>query len=317
MDFKKKLNSLKSQGCFRSLKDIDTIIENYGTTPFVNLSSNDYLSLGSRNDLRDSFLKSLNGENLRMTASSSRLLTGNTDAYIQLENTLCRLYGSEAALVTGSGYHANTGILPALSDDKTLILADKLIHASLIDGIKLSTCKSIRYRHKDYSHLERLIKTHYEEYETIIIVTESVFSMDGDEADIKTLVELRRQYPKILLYIDAAHAVGVRGETGVGCCDEYGCLADVDILVGTFGKALASTGAYIICKRDICELLVNQMRPFIFTTALPPINLSWSNFILENLKSFHKERNHLGALSALLHEEIGRASCRERVLRLV
>lgn len=128
------------------------------------------------------------------------------------------LFGTEAALVFNCGYHANTGILPAVCDTKTLILADKLIHASLIDGIRLSDAKCIRYRHNEYSQLERLVETYHKEYEQVIIVTESIFSMDGDEADLPRLVKLKRKYPNVLLYLDEAHAVGVRGNRRTGMC---------------------------------------------------------------------------------------------------
>ena len=136
-----------------------------------------------------------------------------------------------------SGYHANTGILPAVSNTHTLILADKLVHASLIDGIRLSAAKCIRYRHNEYNQLERLLQVNHSEYERIIVVTESIFSMDGDEADLRELVRLKKQYPNVLLYVDEAHAFGVRGQRGLGCAEEQDCINDIDFLVGTFGKA--------------------------------------------------------------------------------
>ncbi|MEG0455201.1 MAG: aminotransferase class I/II-fold pyridoxal phosphate-dependent enzyme, partial [Bacteroides sp.] len=182
----------------------------------LNLSSNDYLGLASNEELRREFLQTLTPENFLPASSSSRLLTGNFTAYRRLENELADLFGTEAALTFNCGYHANTGILPVVSNAQTLILADKLIHASLIDGIKLSVAKAIRYRHNDYAQLERLIQENHEKYERIIIVTESIFSMDGDEADLTTLVRLKRTYASVLLYVDEAHAFGVRGLRGLG-----------------------------------------------------------------------------------------------------
>ncbi|MEG1403121.1 8-amino-7-oxononanoate synthase [Bacteroides sp.] len=270
----------------------------------LNLSSNDYLGLASNEELRREFLQTLTPENFLPASSSSRLLTGNFTAYRQLENELASLFGTEAALTFNCGYHANTGILPVVSNAQTLILADKLIHASLIDGIKLSMAKSIRYRHNDYAQLERLIQENHEKYERIIIVTESIFSMDGDEADLAALVRLKRTYASVLLYVDEAHAFGVRGLRGLGCAEEQGCIADIDFLVGTFGKALASSGAYIVCSQVIREYLINKMRPFIFTTALPPINVEWTLFLLKRLPAWGALRQQLSQISDRLREAL-------------
>ncbi|MEG2332126.1 MAG: 8-amino-7-oxononanoate synthase [Bacteroides sp.] len=270
----------------------------------LNLSSNDYLGLASNEELRREFLQTLTPENFLPASSSSRLLTGNFTAYRRLENELADLFGTETALTFNCGYHANTGILPVVSNAQTLILADKLIHASLIDGIKLSVAKAIRYRHNDYAQLERLIEENHEKYERIIIVTESIFSMDGDEADLTTLVRLKRTYASVLLYVDEAHAFGVRGLRGLGCAEEQGCIADIDFLVGTFGKALASSGAYIVCSQVIREYLINKMRPFIFTTALPPINVEWTLFLLKRLPAWGALRQQLSQISDRLREAL-------------
>ena len=263
----------------------------------VNLSSNDYLGLANNISLRKEFLKTITPETFLPTSSSSRLLTGNFTDYQELEQQLAAMFGTESALIFNSGYHANTGILPADSNAQTLILADKLVHASLIDGIRLSSAKCIRYRHNDLSQLQRLISENHNAYEQIIIVTESIFSMDGDEADLHALVQLKKSYSNILLYVDEAHAFGVRGDNGLGCAEEQNCINDIDFLVGTFGKAIASAGAYIACRQVIREYLINKMRTFIFTTALPPINIQWTSWILEQLPSLQEKRTHLLRIS--------------------
>ena len=263
----------------------------------VNLSSNDYLGLANNISLRKEFLKTITPETFLPTSSSSRLLTGNFTDYQELEQQLAAMFGTESALIFNSGYHANTGILPAVSNAQTLILADKLVHASLIDGIRLSSAKCIRYRHNDLSQLQRLISENHNAYEQIIIVTESIFSMDGDEADLHALVQLKKSYFNILLYVDEAHAFGVRGDNGLGCAEEQNCINDIDFLVGTFGKAIASAGAYIACRQVIREYLINKMRTFIFTTALPPINIQWTSWILEQLPSLQEKRTHLLRIS--------------------
>lgn len=266
----------------------------------LNLSSNDYLGLAVHMPLRTEFMHSLSPETFLPSSSSSRLLTGNFDIYTRLEEVLARMFKKESALVFNSGYHMNTGILPAMSDARTLILADKLVHASIIDGIRLSAARCIRYRHNHYEQLEQLLASHHAGYDKIIIVTESIFSMDGDEADLRRLVTLKRQYNNVLLYVDEAHGVGVRGAHGLGCAEEQDCVADIDFLCGTFGKALASVGGYIVCSRTIRDYLVNKMRTLIFTTALPPVNLMWTLFVLEHLDSFNIQRQQLQQISSLL-----------------
>jgi 8-amino-7-oxononanoate synthase len=270
----------------------------------LNLSSNDYLGLASDLSLRRAFLERLTPESFLPSSSSSRLLTGNFEANREVEELLCRLYGTESSLVFNSGYHMNTGILPAVCDSRTLILADRLVHASLIDGIRLSTAEHLRYRHNDYEQLESILCKRHADYGRIIIVTESIFSMDGDEADLRRLVALKRTYPGVMLYVDEAHAVGVRGGRGLGCADEQGCVAGIDFLTGTFGKALASAGGYIVCRRVIRDYLVNRMRTLIFTTALPPVNLMWTHFVLERLDGFAAGRDHLKRISLRLREQL-------------
>lgn len=275
-----------------------------GEKRMLNLSSNDYLGLATDRSLREEFLQTLNVENALFSSSSSRLLTGNYCVYSELEELLCRMFDSESALVFNSGYHMNTGILPAVCDSHTLILADKLVHASIIDGIRLSGSKYYRYRHADYEHLEKLLEMHSQSFEKVIIVTESIFSMDGDVTDLRRLVRLKRIYPNVLLYVDEAHAVGVRGERGLGCAEEQECISDIDFLTGTFGKALASVGGYIVCRKIVRDYLVNKMRTLIFTTALPPVSLMWTKFILEKLDRFADKRNTLKENSFLLKQQL-------------
>ena len=202
-DYNDILEKLRASSNLRSLPDIvhrGKWIEKEGQT-MLNLSSNDYLGLSYRQDLRDEFIEQLQESGLPFSSSSSRLLTGNFMVYTELEE-----------LMANRGYHANTGILPALTDKQSLILADKLVHASIIDGILLSGAPYQRYRHNDYEHLEQLLAKYVHAYEQIIIVTESIFSMDGDIADLGRLVSLKKRYPNIWLYVDEAHAIGVRGK---------------------------------------------------------------------------------------------------------
>ena len=297
-----ELQTLKEKKNYRSLPPLihegrDVLLNGQR---MLNLSSNDYLGLSNDISLRKEFLKTLTPETFLPTSSSSRLLTGNFSDYQKLEQQLATMFGTESALIFNSGYHANTGILPAICNTHTLILADKLVHASLIDGIKLSSAKCIRYRHNDISQLQRLIAENHNAYEQLIIVTESIFSMDGDEADLPALIQLKKSYSNVLLYVDEAHAFGVRGKKGLGCAEEQDCINDIDFLVGTFGQAIASAGAYIVCRQLIREYLINKMRTFIFTTALPPINIQWTSWMLERLSALQHKRAHLLQISEKL-----------------
>lgn len=270
----------------------------------LNLSSNDYLGLADNVALKSEFLQTLDPQTCRFSSTSSRLLTGNYPAYNRLEKRLAQLYGAESALVFNSGYHANSGILPAVTDSRSLILADKLVHASIVDGIGLSKARCIRYRHNNYEQLERLVAENADQYERIFIVTESIFSMDGDESDLPRLVSLKRQYPQVCLYLDEAHAFGVRGQLGLGCAEEQGVVGDINFLVGTFGKAAASMGAFVICSETMKQYLVNTMRPLIFTTALPPVNLEWTLFIVNKICNMQKRREHLAQIGRRVREAL-------------
>lgn len=301
-DYAQVLNTLEAAGNLRRLPEVrhqGKWIEKEGKK-MLNLSSNDYLGLASRIDLRDSFLARLQETDLPLSSSSSRLLTGNFSIYEELEQHMCKAFGREATLLFNSGYHANTGILPALADKRTLILADKLVHASIIDGILLSGAPFQRYKHNNYEHLEQLLSKTSGQYEQTIIVTESIFSMDGDIADLQQLVRLKKNYPDVMLYVDEAHAIGVRGKNGLGIAEEQNCIGDIDFLVGTFGKALASMGAYLLCSKTIREYLVNTMRPLIFSTALPPAQIAWTCFLFDRLPEFTAERQQLSQTSRLL-----------------
>lgn len=290
------LEGLRRGACLRALP----------STPkgLVNLSSNDYLGLLEDEALRESFYAQLHGEARLLSAASSRLLTGSTEEARLLETELARAYGTEAALVFGSGYHANTGILQAVAGPKTLVLADKLIHASMIDGIRLAGCDYVRFRHNDLGHARVLLERRAADYDEVMLMTESVFSMDGDRTDLKALTALKADFPNLILYLDEAHGVGVFGPNGLGCAEAEDVLGDIDILVGTLGKALSSTGAYVVCRADLRDILVNRMRPFIFTTALPPVNLAWTRFVLAALPAMAARRERLQSMGRRLADTV-------------
>ena len=279
--YQDELEKLNQTGNLRYLKQIDE-------SQFkLNLSSNDYMGIAKLG-------LSLPAET-GMGSGSSRLLTGNFQAYQALEDELEKQFGAPA-LFFNSGYHANIGILPALAQKGDLILSDKLNHASIIDGIKLSDADYHRYKHLDAQHLTRLLKKYRSNYKRVFIVSESIFSMDGDIADLHELIKIKTKY-ECFLYVDEAHALGTRGEKGLGIAEEQNCLSQIDLLVGTFGKAMNSVGAYLICNAIIKDYLINKMRSLIFTTALPPISIAWNLQILKQSLGMQKERLHLQELS--------------------
>lgn len=305
-DYNDILEKLRASGNLRSLPDIvhrGKWIEKEGQT-MLNLSSNDYLGLSVPAGSAGRVYRTVAGKRPAVLFFFIPVTDWEFQVYTELEELMANRFGREAALLFNSGYHANTGILPALTDKQSLILADKLVHASIIDGILLSGAPYQRYRHNDYEHLEQLLAKYVHAYEQIIIVTESIFSMDGDIADLGRLVSLKKRYPNVWLYVDEAHAIGVRGENGLGVAEEQDCIRDIDLLVGTFGKALGSMGAYLLCSQTVREYLINTMRPLIFSTALPPAQIAWTKFLFERLPSFTDERHRLAVTSHLLSEAL-------------
>ncbi|MDD2961346.1 MAG: aminotransferase class I/II-fold pyridoxal phosphate-dependent enzyme [Muribaculaceae bacterium] len=290
-----KLKELKLSGNYRRIKTPAEINE---LSSKIDLSSNDYLGLSQNTNLVKEFLDSNNC--WEFSSVASRLLSLKQKEFYGLENTLSSLYGKEA-IIFNSGYHANTGIISSLGSSKTLFIADKLIHASIIDGLFLSNSIFKRFRHNDYNHLESIIEQEINNYETIIIISESIFSMDGDCCDLERLVNIKKKHNNILLYIDEAHAFGVRGNKGLGLCEEKNKIEDIDFIIGTLGKAAASCGAFVITSTKFKEYLINNARSLIFSTAIPPINCAWSNFIINKIVNMKQERHNLQLISQMLY----------------
>lgn len=265
------------------------------TLGLFDLCSNDYLGINSNGKLYEEFLENYN-HNYAFSAVSSRLLSKTLTQHVKLEQLISHSYQTESALVFNSGYHANVGILSVLPGNNDLIIADKLIHASVIDGAKLSNADFIRYKHLEYNHLEQILCKYRNNHENVFIVTESIFSMDGDVADLAQLIEIKERH-KCFLYVDEAHALGVYGNRGLGYAEELNLISKVDFIVAPMGKAMASVGAFVTCKQIFKEYLINHSRSFIFSTALPPINIAWSIFIFEKIQQMNYERNHLKRLS--------------------
>lgn len=294
------LQELAKEGNLRTLPDVRTegIYIYHGSRRYLNLSSNDYLGIAAGWYHKD-FMRNVCGdEQFLLSNPSSRLVTGNSGGYVELEESIGDLYG-RSALVLSSGYLVNSGVLPAITGKDDVILADKYVHASIIDGLRLSQAQWHRYSHNDMDHLESLVKKFSGQARNIYIATESIFSMDGHEAPLKDIIRLKGRYG-CKIYLDEAHAFGVRSADGRGVAAETGLAEEVDIIVATLGKAAASQGAFVATDAVTRELLVNKMRPLIFSTALPPVSLMWSKYVVSLLPQLQKEREALRGLEKIL-----------------
>ena len=294
MDIESTLSALRESGNLRRVP------ADSRASAAVDLSGNDYLGLAVRDDLRREFMAEACERGYAMSASASRLLASHQSEFDALERCIAQAY-RRPALLFNSGYHANTGMIAALTADKrTLVVADRLVHASIIDGIRLGGAPMERFRHNDYGHLRRILAAKAKDYAGVLIVAESIYSMDGDRADLEKLLELKRLYPNVMLYVDEAHAFGVLGPKGLGVSAGCSDPSQVDIIVGTFGKAVASMGAFAITSRDMHDYLVNTSRSFIFSTALPPMSAAWTRFTLGYLIRKDNRRQHLQRLGEQL-----------------
>jgi 8-amino-7-oxononanoate synthase len=266
--FKQELSQLEKQHLLRRLM----IVESYDG-PRITVSgrnlllmcSNDYLGLSGHLALGEAAAKTM--EHYGFGSGASRLISGTSPLHAELEKKIAAFKGTESALLFSSGYSANTGILPAIAGEGDVVLSDSLNHASIIDGCRLSRANVIVYPHKDAERAERALKKNRNAKRTLI-VTDGVFSMDGDIAPLPELVMLAEKYGAILM-VDDAHATGVLGKTGAGTAEHFGLAGRVHIQMGTLGKALGSFGAYAAGNRDVIDYLMNRARSFMYSTALP------------------------------------------------
>ena len=294
MDFyAQEIAKLKEKDNFRQVHNIEEKVGRYLTIDgksLLNFSSNDYLNLSTDKNLIQDFLSKYSSNNeFIFSSTSSRLLTGTSSYYKRLENNLAKMFNKDACLLFNTGYQCNLGVVSSLVNRDDVIFSDKLNHASIIDGMRLSGTQFYRYKHFDYENLEDLLKKHRSNYKKAIIISESVFSMDGDIADIKKLVELKKKYDCYLM-IDEAHAFGIYGENLSGISERDGVLEDVDIITATLGKSFASMGAFCVSSKTIIDYLINKANSFIFSTALPSVNVMWSNYLIEEKFAYAKEK---------------------------
>jgi 8-amino-7-oxononanoate synthase len=293
---KEDLESLREKSLFRTL----------GHVSGVNLCSNDYLGLANDPRLKESVRAAVDGAAV-VGATGSRLLSGNSREWQQLETDFAHFLGCEAALYFGSGYAANVGLLSCILRPGDFVFSDALNHASLIDGIRLSGATKIIYPHRDLESLERGLRENHDAPGAKVIVTESVFSMEGDVAAVGSLARLAGQYGAELV-VDEAHAIGVCGPSGRGVVAEHGCGDDVLALVCTCGKALASAGAFVCGSRTLIDYLVNHARTLVFSTAMPPYMAGQIRAAVELARHADEKRAHLKGIADALRTALRAAA---------
>ncbi len=269
-----ELNKLDSAGLLRSLRKVDSpqgpMVTLESGESLINFSSNDYLGLAASPELQAAFRRNI--DEFGVGSGASRLVCGNLTPHTELETRLAKFKGTEAAIAFSSGFATAMGIIPALCGKDDIIILDKLCHASLIDGAKLSGATLRVFPHNDLSKLEQHLQWAEKKIETsgrILVITESVFSMDGDRAPLREIVELKNQYNALLL-VDEAHAFGIMGKKGRGLAAELGVDKQVDFQMGTFSKALGLSGGYVCASREFISLFINKARSLIYSTAPSP-----------------------------------------------
>jgi 8-amino-7-oxononanoate synthase len=290
--FEEQLAALHADSLHRQLREIESAQGaevDLGGKHLINFSSNDYLGLANDPRLRDAAIATI--EEFGVGAGASRLVSGTLSPHLRLERALAKWKGTEAALCFSSGYAAALGTLPALVSRKDVILLDKLCHASLIDGARLSGAILRVFPHNHLKKLESQLQWAQRQHPKarVLIVTESVFSMDGDRAPLGELFELKRRFNAILL-LDEAHAIGVLGANGRGLAAEEGLAHDIDVQMGTLSKALGVSGGYICGSRELIDWLINRARAFIFSTAQPPALAGAALAAVEFLDSAEAEK---------------------------
>ncbi|MHC4623852.1 MAG: aminotransferase class I/II-fold pyridoxal phosphate-dependent enzyme [Planctomycetota bacterium] len=281
----KKANLLREPVCIESAQHTTVRIDGLEKVLFC---SNNYLGLANHPKILEAVRHAI--EKYGHGAGASRLISGTMRPHLELEGEFAKLLRKEAALVFPSGWTANEAVIKTLPSKGDLLLLDKLDHASIIDAARSSDADFRTYRRDNLNRLEKYLAD--SSFARKFIISESIFSMDGDAADLRALVELKNKYDAFLI-VDEAHALGCRGKTGAGLAEERGVLEDVDILVGTLSKALASAGGVVAAKKVVVDCLVNRARSFIYTTAPTVANCAAALAAVKLLKSEPARRDRL------------------------
>ena len=305
---KTKIQGLKDDGVYRELPvnygPCDNVI-NLNGKEVVNLSSNNYLGLANHKRVKQAAIDAV--EKYGAGAGAVRTIVGNYDLIGKLEEKLAEFKHEEAVMCFQSGLNCNIGVIQAIVDKGDLIISDELNHASIIDGVRLSKADKAIFKHSDVDHLETILKEKRKDYNNVLIITDGVFSMDGDLAKLPEIVELAEKYDA-MTYVDDAHGSGVLGESGRGTVDHFKLHGRVDFIICTLSKAIGVVGGYVASKKEAKTWLSHRARPLLFSTALPPaataaalesVNMlmeseEYTDKLWDNAKYFKKELAKLG-----------------------
>jgi len=271
-----------------------------GRRKVLMFGSNDYLDLITHPKVKESAVEAL--KKYGSGCSGSRLLNGTLDLHVKLEAELAAFVHKESAIIFGTGFQANYATLSALTEKGDVMICDHNLHASLVEGALRSPARTMRFRHNDMDHFERCLENCPPE-DKIFIVSEGVFSMEGDIADLRGILSLAKPYGA-RTYVDEAHGIGVLGPTGAGAAEHLGVLDDVDIVMGTFSKSLASVGGFIAAERAVVDYLKHTARPFVFSASLPAASTAAVGAALQIMKKEPERRLHLLRIAQLLRDEL-------------
>ncbi|MFJ8247202.1 8-amino-7-oxononanoate synthase [Peribacillus asahii] len=281
-----ELQQIREQGLFRTLRRMDaasdpeTVLEGKKILLF---SSNNYLGLANDSRMKEKAIEAIN--QFGTGSGGSRLTTGNLSLHEQLERDIASFKGKEASLVFSSGFLANVGIISTLMKKGDVILSDSLNHASIIDGCRLSKADTVIYNHVDMNDLEKKLQS-VTSYQRRLIVTDGVFSMDGNIAPLPAIVSLAKKYGAMVM-VDDAHSTGILGKTGAGTAEHFGLTHQIDLLMGTLSKSIGAEGGYVAASQSLIQYLRNKARTFIFQTALSPSVVAAS---IEGIRIIREER---------------------------
>ncbi|MGA3096709.1 MAG: pyridoxal phosphate-dependent aminotransferase family protein [Bryobacteraceae bacterium] len=271
-----------------------------GKRKVLMFGSNDYLDLITHPKVKEAAAQAI--RKYGSGCSGSRLLNGTLDMHVKLEHELAAFVHKEAAITFGTGFQANYAALSALTEKGDVMICDHNLHASLVEGGLRSPARTVRFRHNDLDHFERCLENCSPD-EKIFVVSEGVFSMEGDVADLRGITRLAKPYGA-RVYVDEAHGIGVLGATGAGAAEHLGVLDDVDIVMGTFSKSLASVGGFVASERSVIDYLKHTARPFVFSASLPPGSVAAAAAALQILRTEPERRQHLMFVANLLRDEL-------------
>jgi 8-amino-7-oxononanoate synthase len=271
-----------------------------GDRPILMFGSNNYLGLTTHEEVKQAARGAI--DRYGTGCSGSRMLNGTMDLHVRLESALARFMKRESALVFGTGFQTNLGALSTIAQKGDCIIADRNIHASILDGCLASFARTMRFRHNDMEDLEKALGS-LQSDEGRLIVVDGVFSMEGDTANLPEIVRLAHKY-NARIYVDEAHAIGVLGASGRGTAEHYGVEQDVDIVMGTFSKSFASIGGFVAARREIIEFIKHHSRAFVYSASLAPANAAAVLKAIEIIEREPERRERLGHISALIRREL-------------